>query len=256
MGRSLKQALRKATKPVKVDVGVVTDSRYTKRINPVPEGTYEEIEDAHMVPKRGAEDYETITVTGSTGKTYKVVIPASYINNVPRTWKWDARRYKCAELIAMGIPYTQIADHPEVKVSRMTIYCWLEHPEFREHVDGLTLETGFANKRERIAGMTRVTQKLFDKIINELDGVKLTDKSVGSVLTAMQQFAKHVAQEKEEFIEESKVKQDTKVSGTLGVATMNIDNYVRSQGEDDRKLLEEEFRALGDEIIRGITGEK
>jgi hypothetical protein len=118
------------------------------------------------------------------------------------------------------------------------------------------MEAGFANKRERIAGMSRLTHKIFDKLITELPHLKLTDKSVGPLLTAVAQYAKHIAQEKEEFVEASKVDQQTNLSGTVGVAAINLESQLQNQSEDTRRQLEEEWTALGDEIIRNLTGGK
>lgn len=202
-------------------------------------------------PERRTKEYVTVELTGSTGKRYKVAVPKTYARHIPKTWKWDETKFKVAEAIAMGVPILHITEDPEYGVStRMTIYAWLEHPEFREHVDGLTMETGWANYRERVAGLNRVTRKLFDKVVNELDAIKLTDKSLGAVLTAIPAIAKLIAQEKGEFIEASKVEQQTTLNATVAMGVGSIEDMLNTLNGDERKKLEKEFDALGDQIIQ------
>lgn len=252
----LKRKLNKAVKPVHLEDAREDD--YRRRKEPLPTLHAEEIGeiDPNGIEGRNATEYTNITVTGSGGKKYRVVVPKSYASSVPKVWKWTPDKYDIAEAIALGIPIQNIVDDPQYKVrTRLTIYAWLEHPEFREHVDGLTLEAGFANKRERIAGMNRLTKMLFDKVVKELDGVKLTDKSLGAVLSSIAANMKHLAQEKEEFIESSKVEQQTTLNGTVGVAHLSIDNMLNNKTVDERKELEKEFASVADDIIRQITGE-
>lgn len=209
--------------------------------------------------QRKTKDFETITIMGSKGQKYSVVVPASYVNAIPKVWEWNAERYKVAELIADGVPIAQIPDHPEVSFrSRMVIYGWLEHPEFKEHVDALVMETGWANRRERLSNLQHINRVLLNKLVREIDSIKLTDKSLGSVLTALQAGSKLIAQEKGEFIEETKVTQDTNISGTLGTiaVTQTFEELMEGKTEDERKALEKEFEAAGDEIIRQLTGAK
>jgi len=203
--------------------------------------------------QRRVSEYVEMEVTSSKGKKYRIVIPQSYSNQVPKKWVWTAQRYRVAEQIAEGIPVKQVAEAEGLH--KTTIYAWLEHPEFREHVDGITLESGYANKRERIARLNRLTQKLEEKLMRELSALKLNEKSVGAILTAIGQFTKHLAQEKEEFVEASKVEQQTNVSGTIGVAHVNVEKVLNSADEEERRKLEEEFNKIGDDIIRSITGD-
>lgn len=228
------------------------------RQKPLPELQYETAPEGTEVPsKEKAKEYVEVTLAGSNGQAYTCVMPRHYAKYVPKVWEWTEERYKVAEMIAQGIPYAEIARDPNVNVkARITIYAWLQHPEFRKHVDGLILETGWANKRERIAGLTRVTEKLFKRIVNDIDKVKLNEKSVGSFLVGLQTIAKQLAQEKEEFVEHAKVEQNTKLSGVVGVLGGNLDNYLKGASEDERKALEAEFDKVGDDIVRGITGEK
>lgn len=212
-----------------------------------------EVQDTEEPEKNGA-DYIPLEVKGSNGKTYKIVIPRSYYKTVPKTWSWNEQRYKVAEDLAAGFPLTEIATRQGTH--RSTIYGWLQHPEFKEHVDGLTLESGWANQRERIAGLNKVTKLLFEKVVNEIDKVKLTDKSIGAVLSSLQMIAKQISQEKGEFIEQSKVDQQTNITGTMAVAELKLDTIMNGKTSEEKAALEAEFNQLGDDIIRSITGEK
>lgn len=204
-------------------------------------------------PQNRAHGYETIVVQSSKGKEYKLVVPQSYARHVPKYWSWNDQRYRVADMIAEGIGIREVA-RTEGMPSQITIYGWLQHPEFKEHVDGLVLETGWANKRERIAGMSRATKKLFDKIIDELDGINLTDKSIGAVLSALPIFAKHLAQEKEEFVEQSAVQQQTNVSGTIITATAKVDEIMANLPSEDQEKMKAELSKMGDGLVAYLTG--
>lgn len=207
--------------------------------------------------RRKTKEFAHISVTGSKGEVYKIAVPISYVQAVPKTWEWNEERYHVAELIAKGIPFAQIPDQPGVTIkSRMTIYGWLEHPEFKEHIDALIMETGWASRRERLNNMQRLNNMLFNKVAKELDGVKLTDKSLGAVLSALQMNAKFIAQEKGEFVEESKVTQDTNVTAKVATVSASVDSMLSSKSAEERARLEEEFDAMADNLIRSITGDK
>lgn len=201
-----------------------------------------------------AKSYTELDVTGSNGRVYTVAIPKGYINLIPKVWAWNDRRYKAAELLSAGYPVSSISK--ELGVNKNIIYGWLQHPEFKSHVDGKVLETGWANQRERIAGLNMVTRRLFDKVMAELDTCPLTDKSIGPILVAIQTIAKQIAQEKGEFVEQSRVDNNTTLSGAIGVAVGDVERLLSSKTEEERRALEGEFKVIGDDIIRGITGEK
>jgi len=230
----------------------------TQRVSPLTNaGTPLEISETGGADRRKAKSFETITISGSKGQSYKVAVPGSFVKMVPKIWEWNQERYRVAELIAQGIPIAQIPDYSDVTItSRMTIYGWLEHPEFKEHVDALVLETGWANRRERISKLNRLNEMLLNKVMRELDGVQMTDKMAGALLSAIQAGSKLLSQEKGEFVEESKVTQDTTVSGTIGTVSMKMEDFMSSKTAEERKALEDEFDNLGDDIIRNLTGNK
>jgi hypothetical protein len=248
--------IKTAAAPVKhTEADESRDRDKKARSLPIPEPKVLEVREEESPTIKGSDgtEYTTVEVRGSNNKVYKLVVPHTYARLIPKTWVWDGKKYKAAELIAAGYPLTEVAEIAEV--SRQVIYGWLQHPDFKEHVDGLTLETGWANKRERIAGLNRVTRMLFDKIVRELDGVKLTDKSIGAVLTGLQTIAKQIGQEKEEFVEQSKV--ESNVTGTMGVVAVNAtEAYIQSKSAEERAQLAAEFNKVGDDLIRQLTGEK
>jgi hypothetical protein len=212
---------------------------------------------ANLADVRQTKEFKTIVLTGTKGQKYTVAVPASYVRAIPKVWEWNPERYRVAELIAQGVPMYQIPEDPQVRIkSRMTIYCWLEHPEFKEHVDGLVMETGWANRRERLSKMTRLNEQLLRKVLKDIEGVKFDGKLAGAVLSAITANAKLIAQEKGEFVEESKVTQDTHHSGAVASVGMKIEDIMASKTNDERKELEKEWDELGDEVIRLMTGSK
>lgn len=256
----LKTMITKAAKPVQHPFNNDPEDRYAKdnRHAPLPVPSSEETgEVPEELNGRRATEFTSFEVTSSKGKKYRVVVPSTYAAHVPKVWSWDTNKLLVAELIAQGMPISHIVKDPQVGISsRMTVYAWLEHPEFREHVDALVTETGFASQRERIAGLSRMTQKLFDKLINELSGVKITDKSIGAIISGIQNGMKHLAQEKGEFIEQQHVQQETNISGNLAVASMKAEDLIASAADEERDKLRDEFNRLGDEVIRGLIGDK
>lgn len=239
------------------------ENKKTQRLKPLPKGArvvdvkeYDPEQQAHF-EHRKTQEFIELKVTSSKGKVYTIVAPSSYAPNVPRVWQWNAERYRVAELIAQGVPLAQIPDDPQVTIrSRMIIYCWLEHPEFKEHVDGLVMETGWASRRERLNNLKRLNDIVFNKVAKEIDSMKLTDKNVGALLGALQAGAKLIAQEKGEFIEESNVTTNMTVEGKMVNIEAKLDNYVQSKSEAEREALEREFDKVGDDIIRSMTGSK
>lgn len=258
-GMALKRGRR--SKPLegikKVSEGVdpleKTGSRRTKKVDLTP---YEATEDKQDNPAV-AKSYTAVKLTGSKGETYEVAIPSSYVRAIPKKWEWNDERYRVAELIAQGIPISQIPDQEGVHFkSKLTIYAWLEHPEFKSYVDGIIMETGWASRRERLQNLQILNQRLLNKVLGEMDAMKLTDKNVGSLLTAIQAGAKLIAQEKGEFIEESKVTQDMNVTGTVANVSAKLEDLMASKTAEEKQELEKEFNKVGDDIIRALTGSK
>lgn len=231
-----------------------TVSLEKKRKKVLPTVNYEEVDDQQAEEQK--TEYVTLEVVGSKGQKYRVVVPAAYYDRVPKVWQWDKQKYRVAELIAEGLPITQITAHPDVTIkSRMTIYGWLQHPEFKEHIDGLILETGFASKRERIAGLSRVASKMYAKIMEALDTVEVNEKNIVPFINALRDVTKLLAQEKEELVEQSRVEQDTKLSGTVTTTTVDLEQYLSTLEEDEREKMEREFDKIGDAYIRQLRGD-
>lgn len=253
MAKNIRSVLKKATKTV---MGADAQLPVRQAPLPAPDNVLEvdtSTEATEHIEGRKTTAFSEITVKGSRGTTYRIAVPTNYMRNIPRKWEWTPERYQIAGEIASGISIRNVAE--KYDYARITLYGWLEHPEFREHVDGLIMESGMANRRERIATLSRLTDKLIQKIDNELDSVKLNDKALAAVLNTIGQYSKHLAQEKEEFVESSKVDQTTNISGTVGVATVNVDAALNSAPSEEREKLAKEFNELGDAIIRSIVGE-
>lgn len=250
IGRKIEQA----AKPVQPPVPAGT--RIRQKALPKPIADHVEIGDADPTTiGRQTSNYTTIEVTSSKGKKLRLVIPASYANQIPKVWEWTTLRYDTAQMIADGFPIVQIAETLGIG-SRMTIYGWLEHPEFKEHVDTLISETSYANQRERIAGLNRLTKMLFDKLAHHIDHVPVTDRSVGALITGIQGGWKQIAQEKGEFVEQQSIQQTTNLTGTLATAHIDVSEVIKSKSEEERAAIEKEFEQLGDDFIRSLTGGK
>ena len=255
-----KEVIKEAAQEIKATEVSLKKKRNLLRNRPLPGPIQVEEIDSSMMPERYPyssatlpKGYIVIQLQSSTGKCYNVTVPSTYADRVPKEWVWTDQRYEVADLIAQGIPVREIASR-EMLPSHITIYCWLQHPEFREHVDSLVLETGFANKRERIAGLGRVTRLLFDKIASSIDACDLNDKSVGAFIQGFGNIAKQLAQEKNEFVEQSEIKQTTTLSGVIGVAHTTIDDIMAAANPDERLKMEAHLKTIGDAIVSQLTG--
>lgn len=240
-----------------------------RRKKPMPETHYELVDPASEVDasitealeqeKQGRKvEYVTMLVHGSKGQTYRITVSKGIGEHVPKQWRWDARKLRAAELIAMGVPVSDIVKDPEVGVkSRAVIYGWYNHPEFKEHVDALVMETGFAAKRERIAGMKRVTRILFDKLTRELGSVKMTDKSVGSLLSGFTVLLKQLAQEKEEFVEQARVENEVNanVKGTMTTTSVPLEKVLENLPKNEREEMEQEISKIVDQLLPTLRGD-
>lgn len=259
MGRDIRKTLKRATQAVQDP----SEGQLSLRTAPLPsdstkvEVLYEPTpaeETTAQAQKRRSTNFVEVEISGSKGKRYKVTIPASYKDFIPKVWEWDTERYAVADMIGEGIPIKQISD--VYGLHRTIIYAWLEHPEFKDYVDAMVMESGMANRRERIQQLSRLSNMLVKKVANELDTIKLNEKSIGPVLATIGQYAKHLAQEKDEFVESSKIEQSTTLNGTVGIAALNLESVLNSAPSEDRKRLEDEFDKLGNDIIRSIVGDK
>lgn len=260
MGRRLLKKARDASKPVlhtPEEEKSIREKSTQIRKKAIQEVQYEELEGEATAGRKSDATYVHVELTGSKGQRYRVAVPKSYERQMPKKWEWTAERLKVAEALALGVPISVIAEDPEYKVNtRLTIYGWLQHPEFNEHVRGLVLETGWANQQERLAGLNRIARNIFGKLERELEGVPLTDKSIGALLTALPAYAKMIAQEKGEYVETQRVEQNTTLSANVAVGVGTIEEVLNNAPDNTRAKLDQEFDAIGDSIIRSITGEK
>lgn len=94
-----------------------------------------------------------------------------YTRALQRKVVWDETRTKAASLLAMGYKKQHVAD--EVGVTRMTIYNWLDDPEFAEEVDRLSIMVGIASRAQRL----RWANRTIVSRLNE-DGSLQSDKDV------------------------------------------------------------------------------
>lgn len=210
------------------------------------------------------ERYTTIEVVGSSGKTYRIAVLKSIVKSIPRKWKWNKTRYEVANLLADGVPIERIVADPSIDIgSKSTIYGWLEHPEFREHVDALIFEYGVASKRERLARLKKVADQLYDQLMDETNGlfaIALTEKNAAPLLAQYQNILKLIAQEKEELREIHHIKQESKteltadVNGHVLTGTYQVEELLNSRSDSEREKLEKELDKIGDEIIRRLSG--
>lgn len=94
---------------------------------------------------------------------------SDYARSLQRRITWDKTRSKAASLLAVGHNKQYVAD--QVGVTRMTIYNWLDDPEFAAEVDRLSTMMDIAGRAERLRDAMRVLRSMRDA-----NGVLLTEK--------------------------------------------------------------------------------
>jgi len=83
----------------------------------------------------------------------------------PKVWKWTSKRYKLAKLIAEGKTYLECAD--TIKLSEATVKGYMNTvPEFRAHVDKVTMENELVSRAGTIRLLLRVAK---DKLPDAAD---------------------------------------------------------------------------------------
>lgn len=112
-------------------------------------------------------------------------------------FEWDDRKGMAALALAEGKTQKDAAKVAEV--TDRTIRLWLQHPDFAEEVDRLTLMTGISSRAERLRIAKRVVnQALSQQIIrtdrdlldwlkfaqSETDGIKLDLAKLAAALGA------------------------------------------------------------------------
>lgn len=86
-------------------------------------------------------------------------------------FSWNETRENAAQGLADGKTQQAVAD--ECGVNRRTVVRWLEHPEFADEVDRLSLMTASATRAYRL----RITNRIIRQKVKD-DGLIKTDKDI------------------------------------------------------------------------------
>ena len=73
-----------------------------------------------------------------------------------RDFLWDDRRTKAAMMLAEGETKTAVSE--TLEIDRVTLYHWLEHPDFAAEVDRLSLMMHISSRAERLRIAMRVAK--------------------------------------------------------------------------------------------------
>src|SRR5690242_15634279 len=75
---------------------------------------------------------------------------------IQQAFNWDDRRSQAALMLASGETKTKVAE--TVGIDRVTLYHWLEHPDFCAEVDRLSLMVHVSSRAERLRVAMRVAR--------------------------------------------------------------------------------------------------
>jgi hypothetical protein len=75
---------------------------------------------------------------------------------IQRDFIWDERRTQAAMMLAQGEAKTAVSE--ELEIDRVTLYHWLEHPDFAAEVDRLSLMMHISSRAERLRIAMRVAR--------------------------------------------------------------------------------------------------
>lgn len=85
---------------------------------------------------------------------------------------WDDRRTKAAVMLASGS--SKVATAQECEIDRVTLYHWLEHPDFAAEVDRLSLMVHISSRAERL----RIAMRIAKARVGDDDSVPQSDKDL------------------------------------------------------------------------------
>lgn len=91
---------------------------------------------------------------------------------IQQTFYWDEKRNKAALMLASGA--SKVATAQECEIDRVTLYHWLEHPDFASEVDRLSLMVHISSRAERL----RIAMRVAKARAGDDDSVPVTDKDL------------------------------------------------------------------------------
>ena len=118
---------------------------------------------------------------------------------IQRAFYWDERRTQAAIMLASGRSKTAVAE--ELEIDRVTLYHWLEHPDFSAEVDRLSLMVHVSSRAERLRVAMRVARsKGMDEEIPQtekdlLDWLKFAQSETDGAKIDMSKLAELLAGE-------------------------------------------------------------
>lgn len=88
----------------------------------------------------------------------------------PKVWKWTSKRYKLAKLIAEGKTYLECADI--IGLAEVTVRGYMSIvPEFRAHVDKITMENEIVSRAGTLRILSRVAEDKLAKAADDKDSL-------------------------------------------------------------------------------------
>lgn len=86
---------------------------------------------------------------------------------IQQAFNWDDRRTRAAVMLASGESKVAVAEACEI--DRVTLYHWLEHPDFAAEVDRLSLMVHISSRAERLRIAMRVAKARTQGEVPETD---------------------------------------------------------------------------------------
>lgn len=104
--------------------------------------------------------------------------PADEKDDLERRYSLDEVQIRAARMIAMGVPYNDVAE--QVNVTRITLYRWRKQPAFAEELSRLTQEASQESREHLVRDISEIN----DIILGTLLDVAQNDSSGGARVSA------------------------------------------------------------------------
>jgi len=166
---------------------------------------------------------------------------------IQRDFIWDERRTKAALMLATGQAKTTVSE--QLEIDRVTLYHWLEHPDFAAEVDRLSLMMHISSRAERLRVAMRVARsKGMDEEIpqtekdlldwlkfaqSETDGAKIDLSKLAELLSGENGDTQHEPSSLQQRVIEVEGSQGLLAEGTTVDDTTSPDNDAIDTQPDD-----------------------
>jgi hypothetical protein len=177
----------------------------------------------------------------------------------PGEWIWDQKKLTVCEALADGNTIENVVSAYDV--GKTTIYRWMNHPsgEFWRYYDKLITEMSIANKRIRIARMTRVNDKLFavaeakfEQLLDQSGkgAEQISAESLKGIISELRETSQLIAKERQELPDVTiNHNNNNNTNVNIDGDAAAVEAYIKAAPADEQAELRARFSQIADRRI-------